>query len=100
MLNETYATLIGIAVQTALYLLGGYGLVVRNDTMVKALMKDIQGMQDELKQLSNVITAQAVQTTRIDAMMIQVASLERRLEDLRRGAGWVQHRKSVDGEYP
>ena len=28
---ETYVTIIGIAVQTALFLLGGYAMVLRND---------------------------------------------------------------------
>jgi len=97
-----HETLIGIAVQTAIFLLGGFGMVLRNDWSNKSLKSEVSGIQKELKKLSDVITEQAVQTTRIDNLNTQVSSIERRVEDLRRGNGYVQARgrSTVDGEYP
>ena len=97
---ETYVTIIGIAVQTALFLLGGYAMVLRNDWSNKALKIELMAMQKQLEKLAEVITTQAVQTTRIDALYGLYASADRRIEDLRRGNGYVTGRSSVDGEYP
>ena len=98
-MNETYATLIGIGVQTILYLLGGYAMVIRNDMGSKALKEKIDGMQKELQKLAEVVTMQAVQTSRLDNLTSQLTSVERRVEDLRRGNGYVRGRAAVDGEY-
>ena len=98
-MNETYATLIGIGVQTILYLLGGYAMVIRNDVWSKALKEKIDGMQKELQKLAEVVTMQAVQTSRLDNLTSQLTSVERRVEDLRRGNGYVRGRAAVDGEY-
>ena len=97
---ETYVTIIGIAVQTALFLLGGYAMVLRNDWSNKALKIELMAMQKQLEKLAEVITTQAVQTTRIDALYGLYASADRRIEDLRRGNGYVTGRSSVEGEYP
>ena len=49
----------------------------------------MQGIQVELKKLAEVITMQAVQTNRIDNLETHLNSIERRVEDLRRGNGLV-----------
>ena len=97
---ETYVTIIGIAVQTALFLLGGYAMVLRNDWSNKALKIELMAMQKQLEKLAEVITTQAVQTTRIDALYGLYASADRRIEDLRRGNGFITGRHSADREYP
>ena len=95
-----HETLIGIVLQTVVFLVSGATMVLRNDWSNKSLAKEIAGIQIELQQLATVITGQAVQTTRIDNLHTQVASLERRVEDLRRGSGYVtRNRSSIDGEY-
>jgi replicative DNA helicase len=94
---EQYSTVIGIAVQTILFLLAGYGMVIRNDIGNTNLKEEIASMKEELKKLAEVITMQAVQTTRINGLTEQVTSIEKRVEDLRRGNGFVQ--RQVDREY-
>lgn len=100
---EVYVTAIGIAIQTLLYLLGGYAMIVRNDVKRKAqadaVKLDVAGMREELKQLAKVVTAQAVQNTRIDNLYSQMTLMHQTIEALRRGNGWIQ-RHTVDGEYP
>ena len=59
----------------------------------------MNGMQQELKQLANVVTTQAVQTTRIDSLSASYTLLHRTVEDLRRGNGFVRGRSGIDGEY-
>ncbi len=90
---DSYVTLIGIGIQTLLFVIGGYAMVIRNDEKQKIhtqeLKDDMGDMREELKKLSEVITIQAVQTTRIDNITSIVASLERRVEDLRRGNGYI-----------
>jgi hypothetical protein len=94
--------MIGIAIQTLLFLAGGYAMVLRNDWSTRTMKEQLEGMQDELKKLSEVITIQAVQTTRIDNINGQVTTLQRELSDLRRGNGWIVRRPGggVEGEYP
>ena len=87
---ETYVTIIGIAVQTALFLLGGYAMVLRNDWSNRALKAELVAMQRQLEKLSEVITIQAVQTTRIDNLHQQITMLQRNYEDLRRGTGIIE----------
>lgn len=86
---EVYVALGGLILQTVVILLGGYGLVLRNDWSNKALEKRMEIMQTELKKLADVVIMQAVQTTRLDNLASQVNSIERRVEDLRRGRGRV-----------
>ncbi len=99
-MDDVHLTLIGIGIQTIMYLLGGYALVLRNDWSNQALKEEMRNMQQEVKKLAEVVTIQAVQTARLDHLFSQVASIERRVEDLRRGNGYIQNRNSVDGEYP
>ena len=90
----------GIVLQTLLFLAGCYAMVLRNDWSTKALKEQLDGVQDELKKLAEVITMQAVQTTRIDNLNTQVTTMQRELSDLRRGNGFiVRGRSGIDGEH-
>jgi hypothetical protein len=95
---EQYTTLIGIAIQTALFLLGGYSMVLRNDWSNKNLKAEVTEMQNELQKLSEIVTQMAVQTVRLNNLNDQFIFLQRTVEDLRRGNGFIQ--KRVDSEYP
>lgn len=103
MTASEWVPLAGLALQTLLILGGGYAMVVRADVMTKALRQEVKAMQEEVKQLSNVITTQAVHSERMDNMSKRVTMLHSLVEDLRRGRGYVserdQKRTAVDGEY-
>lgn len=100
-MQAEYITLLGICVQTALYLLAGFALVVRADASAKNLKEEVTEMKNELKTLANVIVVQAVQTTRLDNLATQVVQQGKTIEELRRGTGFINNRgaRSVDGEY-
>jgi hypothetical protein len=95
-----YEYLIGAAIQTVLFLIGVYGMILRNDSSSKTLMTEMGNMREELKKLAQVIIQQAVQTKDIENLRDQLAMLQRNIEDLRRGNGFVRGRTGLDGEYP
>ena len=94
-------TIGGIVVQTLLYLLAGYAVIIRHDESNKNVKIEMHLMQEQLKKLADVVTQLAVQTVRVDNLGQHVTMLQRTVEDLRRGAGWVSTpaRSNLDGEY-
>lgn len=92
--------LLGIALQTAIFLLGGFAMVVRTDAHTNMMKEEIVAMRKELHKLAEVITIQAVQTTRIDNLYSQVTLIQQAVEALRHGDGFIRQRKGVNGEYP
>ena len=93
--------LLGVAFQTVLLLLGGYAMVIRNDKDNKFLKDQISAIQVEIKGLANVVVQQAIQTTRLDGLSERVTLIDKRVEDMRHGRGYVvrDQRKGVEGEY-
>ncbi len=106
-MDNTYATFISIGVQTVIFLGGGYRMMIRtnaaNEVRNEQLKTEVAGMKEELKTLAQVITTQAVQTTRLDNLTGILASVEKRVEDLRRGEGYLERREGrgriIDREY-
>ncbi len=68
-------------------------MVLRNEWTTKALTKQMIGMEEQLKKLSQVITQIAVQDIRIDNLTSLVINLQHELSDLRRGDGWIDHKQ-------
>jgi hypothetical protein len=91
--------LIGAAVQTILFLGGVYGMILRNDASNESIRGEVRDMREELKKLAQVIIQQAVQTKEIENLREQLTMVQRTVEDLRRGNGFVRGRGGVDGEY-
>lgn len=89
--------LTAVSIQTLLFLGGGSALVLSTQNANKGLREDVKAMQDELKGLSQVITAQAVQAQRLTEQSRRMTLLEERVEDLRRGRGYVQRRDQEEG---
>lgn len=96
-----YAPLVAIGIQTVVFLFGGGAMVLRASQDNKELRDDMKMMQEELKGLAKIVTEQAVQSQRLNDQGRRMTMLEQRIEDLRRGRGYVQdHGASVvDREY-
>jgi len=86
-----------IGMQTALFLLGGYAMVLRNDWSTKDLKEDLKVMEGDLKKLAQVITQIAVQDIRIDNLTSLMVNLQHELSDLRRGDGWIERIRNDKG---
>ena len=67
-------------------------MVLKNDWSNKALREQMAAVQKELEKLAEVITTQAVQNTRIDNLILQMSQIDRRVEDLRKGDGYIRKR--------
>src|SRR4029077_20985767 len=93
--------LVGIIIQTLIFLAGLGATLVRTDIITKALSKKVENMEKKLEDLTTVIRDQAVQAERLNNQSQRMTMLEQRVEDLRRGRGYVQNhgQQSVDGEY-
>ena len=98
-MSEAYIPLIGIGVQTALYLLGGYGLVMRNDWSSKALTKQVEAIQVELKGLSTIVTTLAVQDERLNNQARRISDLDTKVEAMRRGEGFIAGARGIEKEF-
>jgi hypothetical protein len=96
---QEYVTLIGIGIQTALYLLGGYAMVVRNDVKNSSLEMQISKMDKQLESLSEVVTKLAVQDERLNNQGLRINLLDSRIEALRRGDGFIAGARGVEKEY-
>lgn len=94
-----YMTLLGIGIQTALYLLAGYAMVIRSDGSIKTMSKQVDGMQTKLDGLAVIVTTLAVQDERLNTQSQRLNQLEQRIEALRRGEGFVAGARGVEKEY-
>ena len=76
-------------------------MVVRASSDSKELRDDMKAMEQELKSLAKIVTTQAVQGERLNEQSRRMTMLEERVEDLRRGKGYVNDRDvhGVDREY-
>ncbi len=86
----SWDVIIGLGVQTALFVLAGYAMVLKNEWSSKALTVQLHDMEQELKKLADIITQIAVQDVRIDNLTGLMVTMQRELADLRRGRGWIE----------
>jgi len=93
--------LIAIGVQTLLFLAGVYAMIMKAGWTATDVKHELQAMKLELHELKKIVVVQAVQARDIEHTRGQLLMLQRTVEDLRRGAGWIEkNRDSVTGEYP
>ena len=93
---------LGNLVQVASILGGGLAVLLTMRGDIKALKKDDQGLNDEIKviqseikKITSILITQASQDQRI-------LHLEEEMRDLRRGRGFIRSpvNPGIDGEYP
>lgn len=90
MFTIEYTIKVGDILTLVGFIVGGLGFVYSMRGDLKMLARDVQAQGKKIEKLESVITAQAVQTQRLD-------DLDRRIEDLRHGRGYVQ--RDIDGLY-
>jgi hypothetical protein len=100
MSDVPYTFLIGIGMQTALFFLGAYAIVIRTEAYTKVLQEKIEAiheglrlqiseMQREIKGMADIVVRQAIQSTRLESLSERFNILDQRLEDIRRGHGFI-----------
>ena len=98
-MSDGYITLVGIAAQTVLYLVGGYALVLKTIWSNDALAEQVKAIQVELKALSTIITTLAVQDERLNNQGDRINQMDKKIEALRRGDGFITGARGVEKEY-
>jgi hypothetical protein len=97
--SAEYITLLGIGVQTALFLFGGAAMVLRTDFSSKSLKEQVTSIQSELKGLAVVVTTLAVQDERMNNQAHRIDAMDEKIERLRRGDGFVAGSRGIEKEY-
>lgn len=97
-MSVNYALDIGDIIKLLVYLGAGLWFLSRMQGRVDMLANEIKSLQevvrlqsDQLASFAKVLVDLARQEERLNA-------IDRRVEDLRHGRGFIQH--SIDGEYP
>lgn len=94
---EAYIPFLTMAVQTIIFGMGVYAVIIRNDANVMGLKDEMVEIKDQIKIMSDIVIKQAVQNVRLDSMSERITLQDRLIDDLRRGRGFV--RENLDGEY-
>jgi hypothetical protein len=92
----TFGNIVEIMVIAA----GGISVFATMRTTVKNISIKVDGMQDEIKKLGDILIGQARADERHNALEKRVASTERRVDELAHGDGFVRGRQGVEREYP
>lgn len=66
---------------------------------ILTMQREIKELKDVAKSLAIVVTAQAVQTNRLDTQGERLNILDKRVEDLRHGNGFIAGPRGVDKAY-
>lgn len=66
---------------------------------IKSMQNEITEMKDVAKAMAKIVTSMAVQTTRLDTAAERLNVMDRKIEDLRRGDGYIHGPRGVDKEY-
>lgn len=68
---------------------------------IEAMKEDMKEMKEVSKELAKLLTVVAVQTSEMNNTNERVNILDKRVDDLRRGHGWItgHERRGIDGEY-
>lgn len=99
MIDISYTITVGNMLEAASILGGGVFVLMTMRSDIGGLKKadeeqgkQINGIQDEIKKISQVLITQATQDQRI-------LHLEQDLHDLKRGRGFIQGGRGIDHEY-
>jgi hypothetical protein len=96
--SMTYALDIGDILKVLVYLGAGLWFISRMQGRVDMLTKEIKALQGVVEQQSQQLASFAKVLIDLARQEERLNAIDRRVEDLRRGRGFIQG--AVDGEYP
>ena len=91
MFDTGLAQLVGVGIQTIIFIAAGYGMVIRTDASVNSLKEEVRDVQKEIKAMADVVTKIAVQSVRIDGITDRINMLDSRITDVNRRLNKVDH---------
>lgn len=66
---------------------------------IERMQEEIREMKEVAKAMSKVVTNMAVQNTRLDTAAERLNTMDKKIEDLRRGDGYIRGPKGIDRLY-
>jgi len=66
---------------------------------IKTMQREIKDLKEVAKSLAAVVTTQAVQSNRLDTAAERLNMMDRKIEELRHGDGFIAGRRGIDKEY-
>lgn len=91
---------IGNIIEIASILGGGLIVFVTLKSTVSNISDKVDGMQEEIKKLGEVLIAQGRFDEKLAGLDRRVSGHDRQLDELRHGDGFVRGRQGIDREYP
>jgi hypothetical protein len=89
---------VGELLKALIYLGAGLWFLARMQGRIDMLGKEIKTLQDDVHLQSNQMTEFAKVLVDLARQEERLNAIDRRVEDLRRGQGFIQN--AIDGEYP
>jgi len=97
--GELFAGFSGLCAAAAFLFRKG-GDYTRLEMAVKNALTEISELKSEVSQVGQVLTKLAVQSERLDHITQRQNMIDRRMDDLRRGDGYIHGPRGLDKEYP
>jgi hypothetical protein len=91
---------VGNIIEIAVIAAGGISVFATMRTTVRNISTKVDGMQDEIKKLGDILIGQARFDEKLTSLERRVTVHDRLLDELRHGDGFVRGRQGIDREYP
>jgi hypothetical protein len=91
---------IGNIIEILVIAAGGISVFATMRTTVKNINDKVDGMQDEIKKLGDILIGQARFDEKLISLEHRVTVHDKLLDELRHGEGFVRGRQGIDREYP
>lgn len=66
---------------------------------IKDMKEDITDLKEITKELAKLLTTVAVHNNQMESASDRINLMDRKIEDLRKGDGFIRGRTGIDGEY-
>lgn len=96
--GEIFAGCSGLCAAAAFLFRKG-GDIAKLNMAVENALTEISELKQEISKIGQILTQVAVQNERMDNMGQRQNLMDRRLDELRHGDGWVRGPKGIDKEY-
>ncbi len=98
MIDQTIT--IGNIIEIMVIAAGGISVFATMRTTVRNISNKVDGMQDEIKKLGDILIGQARFDEKLTNLERRVTVHDKLLDELRHGEGFVRGRQGIDREYP
>lgn len=99
MITIDYTITLGNIVEVASIIGGGLMVLIKLNNNVVSLKTEVNGMQDEIKKLGDILIAQADIRSELRGLGTRLATAEQDIREVQHGDGFVRGPRGIDREY-